>query len=41
MKNNLTFNKISAAVIIALAIGWIAGTMSDTVVSPEKLAKNA
>ena len=40
MKDSLTFNKISAAVIIALALAWIAGTFSDSLVSPKLLEKN-
>jgi cytochrome c len=41
MKNDLTFNKICAAILVALALAWIAGTFSDSVVSPKKLDKNA
>jgi cytochrome c len=40
MKDSLTFNKICAAVLIALAVAWIAGTASDSLVSPKELAKN-
>lgn len=41
MKDSLTFNKISAAVIIALALAWVAGTVSDVLVRPKALEKNA
>lgn len=41
MKRSLTLNKISAAIILALALAWIAGTLSESLVSPAKLAKNA
>jgi cytochrome c len=37
----MTFNKIVAALLIALMLAWIAGTISRNVVSPEMPAKNA
>ena len=40
MKDPLTFNKILAALLVALALAWIAGTMSDSLVSPKMLEKN-
>jgi cytochrome c len=40
MKDSLTTNKILAAGILALAVAWIAGTLSDTLVEPKMLAKN-
>jgi cytochrome c len=40
MKDPLVRNKVLAAFIISLAIAWIAGTFSDFVVNPQKLAKN-
>jgi len=41
MKNPLTFNKIAAAVLIAMTLAWLAGKASDIMVSPEPLAKNS
>jgi len=41
MKNPLTFNKISAAVIIALMLAWIANKAGENLVEPEKLAKDS
>ena len=41
MKDSLTFNKICAAVLIALALAWIAGTVANSLISPTPLAKNA
>jgi cytochrome c len=41
MKSKLTFNKISAALVLALAVAWIAGTWSDDLVHPQTLLKNA
>ena len=41
MKKSLTTNKISAAAILALAVAWIAGAVSESVVEPQKLEKNA
>jgi len=40
MKDSLTKNKILAAVIIALAVAWVAGRASDNLVDPVLLAKN-
>jgi cytochrome c len=41
MKNPLTPNKIAAALLIALMLAWIVGTIARDVVSPEMPAKNA
>ena len=40
MKDSLTFNKICAALLIAVGLAWIAGTASDSLVSPKPLEKN-
>jgi cytochrome c len=40
MKDNLTFNKISAAIIIAVGLAWIANAVSGAVVEPKMLDKN-
>lgn len=37
----MTFNKIAAALLIALMLAWVVGMVSRNVVSPEPLAKNA
>ncbi len=37
----MTFNKIAAALLIALMLAWIVGMLSRNVVSPEMPAKNA
>lgn len=37
----MTFNKIAAALLIALMLAWIVGTVSRNAVSPEMPAKNA
>jgi cytochrome c len=41
MKDSLTPNKIAAAIILALVLAWVAGTLAESLVSPKPLAKNA
>jgi cytochrome c len=41
MKNPLTFNKIAAALLVALMLAWIVGTIARNVVSPAMPGKNA
>lgn len=40
MKDPLSFNKISAALIVAVAVAWMAGRLAEDVVSPKMLTKN-
>ncbi len=40
-KHSLFPNKLMAAVILALALGWIAGSLSENLLEPKPLAKNA
>ena len=37
----MTFNKIAAALLIAMMLAWIVGTVARNVVSPEMPAKNS
>lgn len=37
----MTFNKLAAALLVALMLAWIVGTISRNVVSPEMPAKNS
>jgi len=40
MKDPLAFNKLIAALLVAVALAWIAGTVSNNMVSPKMLEKN-
>ena len=41
MKKSLLFNKAAAAILVALGLAWIAGTIADKTVSPAIPEKNA
>ena len=41
MKHSLTFNKIAAAIILALALAWAVSTISKKVVDPTMPEKNS